>query len=99
MGTKNHAEPQKAAASRPNRALTTAEAARYIGCSENYLRKARSYNNVPAPRYTRIGLKKIVYLIEHLDEWLDQQANLTGEREQEVQQRLNERASVLADPS
>ena len=59
------------------RGFTTAQAAEYIGMSTSYLRKARmqARDDLDAPPHTRIaGGRKIVYLRENLDAWLDAQA-------------------------
>lgn len=54
------------------RALSTADAAHYICFSESFLRKARiGLTNTPGPKFKKIG-KKVVYLRENLDSWLDQ---------------------------
>lgn len=54
------------------RALSTADAAHYISFSESFLRKARiGLTNIPGPIFKKIG-KKVVYLREDLDAFLDQ---------------------------
>ncbi len=54
-------------------ALSETEAARYVGMSQSYLRKARMEGNrdrhTPAPPFLRIG-RKILYLRGDLDQWL-----------------------------
>jgi len=58
------------------RALTTAEAATYCSVSIGFLRQSRvnspSAKNLSAPKFTKLGRKKVVYLREHLDVWLDE---------------------------
>ena len=56
------------------RAFDTSEAGRYVSLSVSYLQKARLKNTTrsyDAPKHTRITDKKIVYLREDLDGWLD----------------------------
>lgn len=57
------------------RSFDTREAAHYIGLSESHLRQARmtskSAQKKDAPKYIKITSKKVVYLIEELDRWLD----------------------------
>ncbi len=54
------------------RGLSTADAACYISFSESFLRKARiGLTNTPGPKFKKIG-KKVVYLREDLDAFLDQ---------------------------
>ena len=54
------------------RAFNTVDAAHYISFSESFLRKARiGLTNTPGPRFKKIG-KKVVYLREDLDAFLDQ---------------------------
>ena len=57
------------------RAYSTAEAAIYVSVSVSFLQKARlkvATRVYDAPAHTRISDKKIVYLREDLDAWLDQ---------------------------
>lgn len=57
------------------RGLSEAEAAEYIGMSRSFLRQARMdgkrKNRTPGPPYTKIG-RKILYLKDDLDTWLEQ---------------------------
>ena len=57
------------------RALSTGDAAKYIGWSEIFLRAARSKgkrkNRTPGPAFVKVG-RKVVYLIDDLDRWLEQ---------------------------
>ena len=57
------------------RAFSTSEAAEYVALSQSYLQKARmtapTVREFDAPAHTRISTKKIVYLKEDLDAWLD----------------------------
>lgn len=54
------------------RGLSTADAACYISFSESFLRKARiGLTNTPGPKFKKIG-KKVVYLREDLDAFLDE---------------------------
>ncbi len=54
------------------RGLSTADAAHYISFSESFLRKARiGLTNTPGPKFKKIG-KKVVYLREDLDTFLDE---------------------------
>jgi len=78
------------------RGLGTPAAASYVGVSEGYLRKARIYSGMPAPQYTRLGPNKIVYLIEHLDAWLDEQVAKTPEYEIQARERREARQATVA---
>jgi predicted DNA-binding transcriptional regulator AlpA len=57
------------------RVLTEIETARYIGMSRSFLRQARMngsrQSRTPAPPFIKIG-RSVRYLIEELDQWLDQ---------------------------
>lgn len=54
------------------RGFSTSEAAQYIGVSESLLRQARmASKNIDAPKHTKLSCRKIIYLIEDLDAWLD----------------------------
>ena len=56
------------------RAFSTKEAADYIGTTERTLRASRCPSaNVTfnGPTYRRVGTKKIIYLRDDLDSWLD----------------------------
>ena len=54
------------------RGLSTADASAYITFSESFLRKARiGLTDTPGPEFQRIG-RKIIYLREDLDAFLDQ---------------------------
>jgi len=68
--------------STPKRAFSETEAAHYISCSTSFLRQARMTGprarRLDAPQFTRLGGRKIVYLKEHLDEWLDSHAEKTA---------------------
>jgi len=59
----------------PKRGYSTREAAHYVGLSESFLRQARMTGErkrrLDAPKHTQLGCRKIVYLVEHLDDWLD----------------------------
>jgi len=53
------------------RALSTATAAAYLGLSESFLEKSRvNQTKTPGPKATKIG-KRVVYLREDLDFYLD----------------------------
>ncbi len=54
------------------RGLRPRDAAKYIGHSEAYLKKARAGKKTdpPGPEFKRNG-RRITYLRENLDEWLD----------------------------
>ncbi len=58
------------------RSYRESEAAEYIGMSRSFLRQARMTGplpgRAPGPRYIRIGSRSIRYLVEDLDNWLDQ---------------------------
>lgn len=56
---------------RPVDALTEAEAARYIGMSQSWLRKARCFDRPDQPPYIRITSRSIRYLRTDLDAWLE----------------------------
>lgn len=57
------------------RSLSTNEAAEYIGLSPTYLKQARMTGprarRLDAPQHTNLGCRKVVYLREDLDAWLD----------------------------
>ena len=54
------------------RAFNTVDASRYAGHSEGYFKKARrGKTGTPGPKFRKIG-KRVIYLREDLDEWLDQ---------------------------
>ena len=55
--------------------LTTREAAQYIGFSVDAMKKSRIQGSLCGerpPKFVRIGKKTIRYLINDLDEWLNQ---------------------------
>ena len=53
------------------RGLSTALAARYIGLSESFLEKARiNQTKLPGPKFKKLG-KRVVYLRDDLDAYLD----------------------------
>ena len=58
-----------------SRVLNERAAAHYIGMSVSYLQKDRMngilQNRMPGPRYAKLG-KRVVYLKEDLDMWLQQ---------------------------
>ena len=60
--------------------LNEKEAARYLGVSASFLQKAREHGQLsdgqPGPTYLRLGKRKVAYLKEHLDAFL--QACLTS---------------------
>lgn len=64
------------------RALSTAEASTYIGISQSTLRQARMTGKrakrIDAPPHTRLGGRKVVYLREDLDAWLESHRTATG---------------------
>jgi len=64
------------------RGYNTTEAANYIGLSESLLRQARmASKDIDAPKHTKLSCRKIIYLLEDLDKWLDSQvANSTGKK-------------------
>lgn len=56
------------------RTYSTKEAAEYIGTTELSLRASRcptSHIKFIGPNFRRIGSRKIIYLKEDLDSWLD----------------------------
>ncbi len=56
------------------RGFNTANAAAYIGWSESFLRRARiGKTKTPGPRFKKHG-KRVTYLREDLDEFLEQSA-------------------------
>jgi predicted DNA-binding transcriptional regulator AlpA len=62
------------------RALSTAEAARYVGLSISLLRQGRMAANketADVPRHVKITDRKIVYYREDLDAWLDSKREAT----------------------
>ncbi len=55
-----------------HRGFKTADAATYIGWSESFLRRARiGKTKTPGPRFKKHG-KRVTYLREDLDEFLEQ---------------------------
>ena len=57
------------------RGLNTSDAAQYISFSESFLRKARmGITDVAGPNFKKIG-KRVVYLREDLDAFLEQSAH------------------------
>ena len=52
----------------PARYMTTAEAAFYLRITRRWLEKLRCTGG--GPRFIRKGVKKIVYDIQHIDEWM-----------------------------
>jgi len=65
------------------RAFSEAEAAYYLSVSPSFLRQSRvtgpRTRRLDAPKHTKIGKRKIVYLLEDLDAWLDEQVKTTAE--------------------
>ena len=53
------------------RTLTSAEAARYIGMSESWLRQTRMRGASDAPPHLKIS-RSVRYLREDLDDWLEE---------------------------
>jgi len=56
------------------RAFNTAEAADYLAISAQHLKNARmkcNENLIDAPEPTYLTCRRVVYLIEDLDAWLD----------------------------
>jgi len=56
------------------RNYSTKEAAHYLAISEQYLKNARMKSNsklLDAPKPTYLGCRRVVYLIEDLDAWID----------------------------
>ena len=60
----------------PKRAFTEREAACYIGMSRSFLRHGRINGkrdgHIPPPKFIKAGKKKIIYIREDLDSWIDQ---------------------------
>lgn len=60
----------------PKRGYSEKEAARYIGMSESFLRhgriNGRREGHIPPPQFIKAGKRKIIYLQEDLDAWLEQ---------------------------
>ena len=57
------------------RAFTTIEAAEYCGMKERTLRIARTPSSCvtfKSPKYRRMGSRKVIYLREDLDKFLDE---------------------------
>jgi len=57
------------------KALSTKDAAKYIGASYSVLKQSRTTGKlwgVVPPRFTKIGTKKIIYRISSLDDFLGQ---------------------------
>ena len=64
----------------PIRGFSTKGASRYIGTSEDFLKKDRrkpipGETRTPGPKYTKIG-SKVIYLKENLDAYLDEAARV-----------------------
>lgn len=54
------------------RGFSTCDAAIFLGLSASFLEKARiGQTMTPGPRATKIGKKRVVYLREDLDAYLD----------------------------
>ena len=57
------------------RSFTTPEAATYLGVSECLLKKSRMKNSlareIDAPKPTYLSCRRVVYLIEDMNKWLD----------------------------
>lgn len=55
--------------------LGTVDAARYIGMSPSYLRRARTEGTLkgrtPAPPHYKVGTRKVLYKVEDLDRWIE----------------------------
>lgn len=79
MADKKRSQQAVNSPSPPKRGYSTQEAAHYIGLSDSFLRQARMTGKrarrLDAPKHTQLGCRKIVYLKEHLDEWLDSHAS------------------------
>lgn len=60
----------------PKRAYTEIEAARYLGLSRSFLRQSRMHGQregkIPPPKFIKMGKRKIIYLREDLDHFLEQ---------------------------
>lgn len=60
------------------RAVSEGDAARYLGISQSSLRKGRMAGRrsaqMPSPPFVKMG-RRVVYLIEDLDRWLESQRN------------------------
>lgn len=58
------------------RSFTEQEAATYIALSRSFLRQSRMtgplQSGIPAPKFIKLGSRTIRYLIEDLDQYLDQ---------------------------
>lgn len=53
------------------RALNTKEAARFIGMSQSWLRKARiGLTDDPGPKFRKVG-RKVIYPLQSLKDFLD----------------------------
>jgi predicted DNA-binding transcriptional regulator AlpA len=70
------------------RAFSTGEAAIYAGVSESLLKQGRMTGprarRLDVPRHIKLGGKKIVYLKEDLDSWLDAHRDANGAEKNEV---------------
>ncbi len=57
------------------RGFSEKDAAQYLGMSRSFLSKARMngylHNHIPAPKFSKAG-RKVLYLREDLDSWLEQ---------------------------
>lgn len=80
----HHSEQSLSESSKPiiqPRALTQAQAAAYCGISEHTLREGRltgkRANRMSVPRHTALGPRRVVYLIEDLDAWLEKRRAAT----------------------
>ena len=58
------------------RALTEEAAAHYISFSRSFLRQSRMdgdrENRTPGPKWIKCGKRSVRYLIDDLDQWLEQ---------------------------
>jgi hypothetical protein len=72
--TRTRAQAAAATAHITPRGLSTAEAAKYIGMSPEFLRQGRLYgtrnNRTPAPPHLKIA-RRVIYLRDDLDRWLE----------------------------
>lgn len=60
------------------KALSTSEAAAFLGTTPGMLRLARHtgelYKGVPGPKFYKLGKRKVAYPIEELNAWLEGKA-------------------------
>lgn len=71
MDTGTPSPPESSTDQFSTRALNTKEAARFIGMSQSWLRKARiGLTDDPGPKFRKVG-RKVIYPLQSLKDFLD----------------------------